>query len=223
MLSCKVLYSIPGKSFSPSSFYLSGTLSSWWRTATSHFHPCVQFSIPALRTIFSWSPIQGCAWEWTPREARVVQRLFFPVLNWRLFFRELLGGSRHIKKTEESQAGWFMSLLAPPMLDKCLGTCSTLLSPAPGLGSVHAGGVWETLALPALHQLLLDSLPICDPYVQLDASHNTNSSSQVLAVPIWSPAWGLKANNHPVQGLRVTAILWCDGLGFSVPSTPWHP
>lgn len=113
-----------------------------------------------------------------------------------------------------------MSLLAPQHLTSAWGhvapCCHQPLDLENGrVGSVHAGGVWEALALPALHQLLLDSSAICDPYVQLDPSHNTNSSSQVLAVPVWSPAWGVRANNHPVQGLRVTTILWSDGLDFS--------
>lgn len=50
LLFCKVLYSITGKT-SPSSVYLSGTLS-FGGQQPPIFYPCIQFSIPALRIIF---------------------------------------------------------------------------------------------------------------------------------------------------------------------------
>lgn len=156
--------------------------------------------------------------------------LFFPVLTWRFLFsdnslgfilRDLFKPRALVKKTLEkaNQAGpcrcWHLQCLTSAW-GHVAPSCHQPLDWEDGrVGSVRAGGVWEALASPGLHQLLLDPSPICDPYVQLDPSHNTNSSSQVLAVPVWSPAWGLRANNHPVQGLRVTAILRSDGFDFS--------
>lgn len=130
---------------------------------------------------------------------------FFPVLTWRFLFsdnslgfilRDLFKPRALVKKTLEkaNQAGpchcWHLQCLTSAW-GHVAPSCHQPLDWEDGrVGSVRAGRVWEALASPGLHQLLLDPSPICDPYVQLDPSHNTNSSSQVLASPCLEPSVG---------------------------------
>lgn len=127
-----------------------------------------------------------------------------------------------------------MSLLAPPMLDKSLGTCSTLLSPAPGLGK------WQGWVL---CMLAVFGKPW---HCQCFTSCFWTPCQSVIPMSSWTPAITLIPHPKSLQSLFGAqrgawgqTTIQCRGSGWqspsglvglifpdwvnTVPSTPWHP